>query len=1616
MLNFQQVSLNYTTGAPNGIRSDQAESLVKGTSKVRVAGEKLKGPTQELDEDDKLTGSIISDLDDFAQVYRMSNKNCNGITVNIRVGSLSVLLKEDQTLEGQPATHAVGTIDLGFAPTNQGSRRIGWNNQTPTTEASAESTGHGDPIEGGSGDLLRTSIIYIIQWKPVFDTVGEYREWPSLFRATKKYGTGPNSEITAEEETGQIEETLWGKISYGYNKSTRINFARHAELYNRAGFLGWEIRIIRTTPESISPSIQNTTYTDSIVEHYDVELSYPNSAAVTATFDAEYFSEPPGRSFDIEMLKVRVPSNYNPVLRTYGQKRGGCNEAVFHTAFYSLMPAIYAGQGDLPKGAVPDHAVSTTNALGKGTVTEIAEANKDPAVSESFSSPTSVESVRLNTTGVYNPTIGGGMPLVSGADGYVNGTEEYWDGNFKTDLNGTIVKQYTNNPAWCFYDLITNKRYGLGNHIDSSLMDKWSLYEIGKYCDELVDDGDGGIEPRFTCNLLISSREEAFKVLNDMSSVFRGMLYYHGGLIQAVQDSPKEPIYQFTNANVENGEFGYQSTSRKVRRNVAVIRYNDPDDEYKPAVEYVENLPDIKKFGIRELEITAFGCTSRGQARRLGNWALISESLETESCSFTVGLEGAYLRPGDVVQVFDYNRKQRAHGGRTQKFETIGLTGAKVTLDREITGLSGTHDTYKFSMLTPSHYLDPSLIDEGEMNSADSPEIRNSLIQSVYFTADQTRPVSGATTIRFDYSTPVSTGWNGRHGVAYAPDHITSSETYSDSFGEIAQLTPEPPAGGWTEAQIELNHLRADRTVTPTGKWPITGFNTFTHNLTGDTQFVWTIEKSGTRTPIDKNYSLYKLITIEEKDISKYNVRAIEHQTGKFVMAESGIAFDRTTYAQTPADPDALLLDTPNSSSSWEGPPNSIHYTIISDQKDTATVGFQVYVISSPYGFTTLDTNADGVPHAKYLAARVDNIDPQGYYIPGNEGFNMYWFRVFAINAANDLSSNYVESAQVMLIPKLINNVIISSLSLLNPLHTRLEEEDKSTGPGTDFTYNTDVSLNTNTGPGVNFTEMTFATGQLLNASPTFGWQAGFVGLKPGMKASTNFKYRLTIREPTTLSLSTEERAALINSNVWTQGAPHTPAPSKNILYEITGLSASTSETKFVYHSRLNITEAKQTTILFDANGSPIDPFVQSSSPGDGNPTMGIGGPYRDYDVVVEAHDDQGFSSASVGDGSTVQGCLYRAGDGSRKDVEYSNGKGFDIMYVSNPRPGSVVLLDDVRNAALAIPAQDIQFTFNDNVLPMDAVGVVAWICSQPISHDDLHHPTFTDTRWNANRNGFLVSDYFGRLNADNYYDAYNSDNILSSVAVADDSSDPKTAPIFRSLFSFENLSITDPKTASFNISSLIEESVFFTTAYVIIAVYDAFDHAEMTNFIETNGGASDINILSAQNLMCHNLILSKDNEGRGDGAAITDVVGQANKLVAYISVEAINKVENEKGVQNVKWTHLGFSSYSVKRIGGALTGRTAARVFGRIIWQNQYAPETYEHTAHFNPDKVGFKSGDDYMIRISSNVLGVDKYPDASKEKTEPKTYNEQKIVWYSQAKGHADLDRAMTLDIYRI
>lgn len=250
-----------------------------------------------------------------------------------------------------------------------------------------------------------------------------------------------------------------------------------------------------------------------------------------------------------------------------------------------------------------------------------------------------------------------------------------WDGTFKLG--------WTNNPAWCFYDLVTNERYGLGAFIDESQVDKWTLYKIAQYCDEIVSDGFGGVEPRFTCNLYLQTREEAYKVINSMASIFRGMVYWSGGAITAVQDAPSDPVALFTPANVVSEEgkppFNYSGSSGKARHTVALVSWNDPADRYRQKIEYVADEEGIRKWGVIQTEIVAVGCTSRGQAHRLGRWLLYTERMETEVVSFRTGLDGLAVAPGEVIQTSDPVRAGVRMGGRI-----IAATATDLTLDAPV--------------------------------------------------------------------------------------------------------------------------------------------------------------------------------------------------------------------------------------------------------------------------------------------------------------------------------------------------------------------------------------------------------------------------------------------------------------------------------------------------------------------------------------------------------------------------------------------------------------------------------------------------------------------------------------------------------------------------------------------------------------------------------------------------------------------------------------------------------------------------------------------------------------------------------------------------------------------
>ena len=255
-----------------------------------------------------------------------------------------------------------------------------------------------------------------------------------------------------------------------------------------------------------------------------------------------------------------------------------------------------------------------------------------------------------------------------------NGSLTYsgvWDGTFQV--------AWCADPAWIMRDLIVSSRYGLGRFVTSSQVDKWTLYEISKYCNASVPDGEGGTEPRFLCNVYLQSREEAYNVIQDFASCFRGMAYWSAGQLAFSQDSPKDPAALFSNSNVIDGTFNYEGSSLKARHTVALVTWNDPESAYQQRVEYVSDEDAIAKYGIIEVRMAAFGCTSRGQANRLGRWLLYSEQNETTTCTFNVGLDGAIVRPGQIIKVADRMRAGSRKGGRI-----ASSTTTVVTIDQSI--------------------------------------------------------------------------------------------------------------------------------------------------------------------------------------------------------------------------------------------------------------------------------------------------------------------------------------------------------------------------------------------------------------------------------------------------------------------------------------------------------------------------------------------------------------------------------------------------------------------------------------------------------------------------------------------------------------------------------------------------------------------------------------------------------------------------------------------------------------------------------------------------------------------------------------------------------------------
>ncbi|UHG95769.1 phage tail protein [Pseudomonas sp. 7-41] len=355
-----------------------------------------------------------------------------------------------------------------------------------------------------------------------------------------------------------LSEAVDGKTTSLYERTRRIDLPRATT--------GWLMRITRLTINQNNNKISDTMQIAGFTEVIDAKIRYPNTALLYIEFSAEQFRSIPAVTVETKLKKMQVPSNYDPVARSY--------------------------------------------------------------------------------TGI-------------------------WDGTFK--------QAWTDNAVWMTYDITTADRFGLGRRIKPWMVDKWELYRISQYCDQLVPDGKGGQEPRFICNLNLQSKADAWSLLRDISAIYRGMTYWAQGQVFTLSDMPRATDFDFayTRANVIDSKFTYSSASERTRYSRALISYDNPANNYDTDVTAVTDAKLQRRYGDNPLEISAIGCTRESEAQRRGKWALLTNSKD-RAVTFKVGLDGRIPLPGYVIPIADELLAGRPVGGRIS-----AVNGKVITLDRD---------------------------------------------------------------------------------------------------------------------------------------------------------------------------------------------------------------------------------------------------------------------------------------------------------------------------------------------------------------------------------------------------------------------------------------------------------------------------------------------------------------------------------------------------------------------------------------------------------------------------------------------------------------------------------------------------------------------------------------------------------------------------------------------------------------------------------------------------------------------------------------------------------------------------------------------------------------------
>ena len=1332
--NFSNINVEYTKGLPEGHLAD-LNSLLPAQETLdltveRPIGERLYGISIQggtVPSAQQNAGALATDsrIDAIAKTYTILNKECTKVQLRVRVNQLFEQIRSEDAPRDYEKDKKIPPV--------------------------------------GYGDIKAREIRYNIYYQPIFDyfsdEINEER---------------PKSNEWSFAKT----EKILGHISQVYIRSTIITPS--ATYTDQPGFAGWKIKVIRTTPESLTAYLKNASFVDSIVEIYGTKLRYPYSTMVYSKFDAEFFSRIPQRSYDTKLLKVKVPNNYNPLRKTYGRSDAmtkGSGDLYTTTTLIRSGQRIYWQSGAIMK-AHADLTIGTHNLGGwPGTVWA---RTGTPYGNHAYP----VE----NETGA---TLEGYIGNVTNPDG-VGTTERmgtasdsFWDGGFKEIVNWpgadgtsplegspTIIKEWTNNPAWCFYDLVTNPRYGLGDYIDNDFVDKWALYEIAQYCDVLVPDGTGDLEPRFTMNHIIVSRGEAYKVLNDLSSIFRGLIYYANGLVYAVQDSFKKPLYQFNNTNVVEGNFNYASSAKKTRHSVAVIRYIDRTNLYLPSVEYVENEEAIKRYGIRQIETTALGCTSRGQARRFGEWLLASEAQETESVSFSVGQDGTYLKPGDVLQIYDQYRTPLKFAGRTNAVEGLTVAPSDITYtstwggtDAPVTGNSIIIDNavgfdketvYKFSLLTPTYNYESTGI--SDLNSDD--EIRRTSVQDLYFLGDHTLTLTGF------YSSDYHQGGSGIATQIYFHTGL-GLDTDGDGIGDT-------PVG--TSNQLDF----ANYVITGYTNEYVNGSlsEDYSGGCFSGENLVWSAELNNLTDEayISGHFSNYRVINVSENDDqTTYAVSALAYSTGKYDEVEDRLDFGNVVIDSKPLWPHFLYnnatsgtqdtaeitLGNPNRGD-WdpekgiipEGPyekyatveiripqastkltkltdqttlptiqyginnearytlPNRMNYKVCVYPQETLGNGFDDPLLAmsatlfkagnpaTPVG-TILHEVPNSTYTAKYQKYSLFTIDGDPSKSATSDGFAIpsavenkpvkffleslltqdtnYWFAVFAYN-------NFTRSSRAIvgLIPASKDKQSDANQTIIDG-NTALSSNQIPEGENFDIIEGINITNLTSSNlalvgeeeiPAVSYTSLN----QLNSTQPSFVWNTTNELTEGDDRFRDDYGKDLPMAAAQTYRVTIRKYDGRFENTL----AFDTNKPSPEIYVELTGIDLPYENAVFdfihdynsphVVSSLFDNPDAKQYDIngnegASDANtvwfGVETSGIVYKNAPNDF--------PLRQFDIVIEAHDDFGATSA----GNVVHNGTLRHLEGKAVPNKYDllNGSkdGYDFVPCSLGIPSGIV-------------------------------------------------------------------------------------------------------------------------------------------------------------------------------------------------------------------------------------------------------------------------------------------------------------------------------------------------------